>query len=104
VSVVIDGEVTVPRKTESREAALIDLLINRAPAMRAAGILNFSIADCSVSLAELPPAPLPAVKPTNTAVPGYPSPLDDPSTYNLGGKVPGYKKPRREDPDDPDLD
>lgn len=79
---------------------LIDLAIERGPAMRAAGITHISIDGLSLVLA---PPEQPAgdtkVEPTK---PEPVDPLADPATYGLspGAQLPGFGEPQGFDEDE----
>lgn len=72
--------------------ALIDGLIARAPAMRAAGILTIALGDVSLTLAESQPEAAPS-KQKDDPVPR--NVFEDPTAYGLppGSKVPGFEPP-----------
>lgn len=75
--------------TKPTPAELLTLLVERAPALRKAGIQHVSIEGLSATLAppELDPANVPKPKPQRTP---HPDPLRDPDTYP-GGRVPGFE-------------
>lgn len=90
-------------------AALLDLVIDRAPRLRAAGVTHLQLDGFAVTLAPAD-APLstsaigidvqpsrrdddPADEDTGTRRPG--DPLGDPATY-AGGRVPGFRRPPKE--------
>ena len=70
---------------------LIDLLIERAPALIAAGVTSLSIDGLSATLAKpaLPVGDLPKGTPVARQ---HTDPLRDASTYP-GGRVPGFPRP-----------
>lgn len=71
-------------------AELIDLLIDRAPKLIAAGITSLSIEGMSATLSK--PAPAPAsIAPPKPIARQHIDPMRDPSTYP-GGKVPGFTR------------
>lgn len=100
-----------PRKTaDGATADLIDLLIDRAPKLRAAGVTSLRYADLELTLAPTDaPVATNAIgidaaasdrkrddgedggKDERPARPG--DPMHDPATY-AGGRVPGFKRPR----------
>lgn len=79
------------------------LLIERAPALRAAGVTSLQLGDVRVSFAaaggELEAAaPAPAGKGANLEESAeHPDPLEDPATF--GGAVPRFPKPDEGDED-----
>lgn len=69
-------------------AARLQLVVNNAARLRADGVTSLTIGDVSISLAPTEPAPLSVEaksEPTN--------PADDPDTYGMTGKVPGFERP-----------
>jgi hypothetical protein len=71
-------------------AALIDLLITRAPALIAVGVTSLSIGEMSATLQAPAPKPDAPTKPAAIAK-QHTDPLRDASTYP-GGKVPGFTR------------
>ena len=69
-------------------AAKIDLVIERAPDLIAAGITSLSIDGLAVTLSAPPPEPSATEAPT--AAPVHSDPLMDGATFP-GGAVPGFK-------------
>ena len=72
-------------------ASLLDLIVERAPALIAAGVTSIAIEGLAVTLVK-PPAPdvkitEPRTKPARQHV----DPLQDASTYP-GGRVPGFTR------------
>lgn len=80
---------TKAKKTESLAESLATL-IAKAPALRAAGVLQVSTPELSAVLAPADPAPSSPPK-ASKAIPNYPNALDDPAAYP-GGRVPGYQR------------
>ena len=75
-------------------AELVDLLIRRAPELRAAGVLQFPLEGGPVVLAAAEPMPVERATGGGEAFDPLLDPLDDPMTFG-GGPVPGYKIPER---------
>lgn len=70
--------------------AVLEVLLCRAPALRASGVRQLSVGDLSVELS--PPDPEPAPKATATGNQVYVDPLHDPETYGSNGRVPGFMR------------
>lgn len=75
---------------KSSPAALIDLIIARAPALLAAGVTSLSVDGFTVTLSLPPPAAadVPAPAPPTQHI----DPMQDPATFQ-GGKLPGFVRP-----------
>ena len=74
------------------QAAILDLVLERAPKLRAAGVLSVAIDGLSVTLAPPEPPPdmgSPEDEPSEVDV------LSDPATYGRRSGVPGRKRERR---------
>lgn len=71
-------------------AALIELLIARAPALIAVGVTSLSIGEMSATLQAPAPKPDTPARPAPIAK-QHIDPLRDASTYP-GGRVPGYTR------------
>lgn len=75
----------------------LDTILARAAELRAAGITSLTLDGVAVTLA--PPEPtmpdLPRTTPTEDADATRVDPMSDAATYG-GGKVPGFKRPKRE--------
>lgn len=67
----------------------IDLLIERAPKLRAAGVTSLCLENISVTLA--PPPVEPADLEPASAPSTHIDPLKDPATFP-GGRIPGYRR------------
>lgn len=80
-------------------AAWLTLLVDRAPALRAAGVLDLSIGGVSVRLA--PHEPPPAAPDPRERVEEPANALDDELTYGRrpGSGVPGFPRRRHEEND-----
>jgi hypothetical protein len=93
------------RQTSKTKAAseLLDLVVARAPELAAAGVASVTIEGFSLMLRprRLAPPGSPTDEDEEEAVePSTPSdvdPLSDPATF-AGGRVPGYPRPRKDDP------
>lgn len=70
--------------TTTEAAEIIDLLINRAPKLRAAGVLELDLGDFAVTLRSLEPD----AEPEAPVVEETKNMWNDPATYG-GGVVPG---------------
>jgi hypothetical protein len=77
-------------KSTSMAAELMTLIVERAPALIAAGVTSLAIGDFTVELAAppaaMPPMPKPKELPTQ-----HIDPMKDSSTYP-GGRIPGFTK------------
>jgi hypothetical protein len=72
-------------------AALLDLLIDRAAALHAAGVTSITIDGLSATLAApAPPASTPVAEPDEGP---HIDPMYDPATYP-GGRIPGFTRPK----------
>jgi hypothetical protein len=92
----------MPPAKKTTAAALLDLLISKAPALHAAGITSLTLDGVAVTLTA-PPAPPPPPRAKGKAdedppplAQGYADPLNDPSTYP-GGRLPGFTRVREEE-------
>lgn len=84
---------------ELSPAAWLTLLVERAPALREAGVLDLSLGGMSVRLA--PHEPPPAVPEARERVEEPANALDDELTYGRrpGSGVPGFPRRRHEEID-----
>jgi hypothetical protein len=76
-------------------AELLDLVIEKAEALRRVGVLELELAGCSLKL-----APFEAEAPASTEEPahvGHVDPLSDPRTFGLHGQVPGFERLHQQD-------
>ena len=82
----------MPPKAAPDSRATIELLLELAPRLHAAGITSLAIEGVSVTLVR-PPAPAPTVTPApaKAAPRQHIDPMRDPSTYPTG-KVPGFTR------------
>jgi hypothetical protein len=71
-------------------AAMLDLLIDRAPALIAVGVTTLEIEGLSVTL-QRPAAAMTALPKAEPVAKQHTDPLRDPSTYP-GGRVPGFTR------------
>jgi hypothetical protein len=78
-----------PTRAALSPAELLTLIAERAPSLRAAGVLQVSIDGLGAVLA--PDAPMPSSMPAPKPRPSYVDPLEDPDTFPTG-RVPGYKR------------
>lgn len=76
--------------------AMLDAILSRVPALRAAGVSELSVGGVSLKLAApvvVDPLPVASVTAQDVSAPA----LDDPESYGLppGSQVPGFKHRRR---------
>lgn len=82
----------MPSKATTEAGDMLDLLISKASALRAAGYTEVSIGDMTAKLS--PPEPEPVAAEKHDQHPPSPiDPLSDPATYG-GGRVPGFPRPK----------
>ena len=75
---------------------IVNLLAERAPALRAAGVTSFTIGDFAVDFApheQPPPPPRRRADEDDPAPDASSDPMQDPATYG-GGRVPGFTRPK----------
>lgn len=79
----------------ARETALLELLIQRAPDLRRAGVFIVELGDLKFQLTPFDPADTRAGH-QQTLAPPPADPLDDPAAYP-NGIVPGFGAPTNDD-------
>ena len=87
----------MPPAKKPTPAALLDLLISKAPALHAAGITSLTLDGAFTVTLQQPPAPLDlrgVEVPNDDETPTHEhrDALNDPSSYGRG-RVPGFKRP-----------
>lgn len=95
-----NGSSARPRATRTRKKTpeqWCDLIVARASALRAAGVLQLELDGATFVLA--PPAPIEPDYPydADPPRPDPADPFDDPHTYGLGGRVPAFPHDERTD-------